>query len=118
MDLRRDGQFAQGVALFNAGRYFEAHEVWEVMWKNIVGVEKIFLQGLIQAAAAMVHLERDNIRGARSLSAKSRSRLTSLPDCYRVPLEACLDNLSDSLTPRLRAGIKAKPRLVFDQPSH
>ncbi len=41
----------RGRLLFNEGRYFEAHEVWEEAWLVEGGAMKILLQGLIQIAA-------------------------------------------------------------------
>jgi uncharacterized protein len=46
-----DARFAAGVRLFNHENFFEAHDVWEQVWKNVEGEEKTFYQGLIQAAA-------------------------------------------------------------------
>ena len=47
-----DARFAAGVRLFNHENFFEAHDVWEQVWKNAEGEEKTFYQGLIQAAAS------------------------------------------------------------------
>ena len=44
--------FARGVELFNRGSYYEAHEVWEELWLELEDEPKLFLQGLIQLAAA------------------------------------------------------------------
>jgi len=74
-----DGRFEQGLALFNAGRFFECHEVWEEVWKRSSGGEKLFYQGLIQAAVALLHAERGNMRGAASTWAKARQKLRPLP---------------------------------------
>jgi uncharacterized protein len=71
--------FEEGVALFNAGRFFKCHEVWEQLWKRSRGEEKRFYQGLIQVAAALVHIERGNPRGAASVYARARARLDPLP---------------------------------------
>jgi uncharacterized protein len=71
--------FAEGIRLFNQGNFFEAHEVWEKIWKEIETEEKIFYQGMIQAAAALVHVQRGNYRGAVSLYFKSRGKLDQLP---------------------------------------
>jgi predicted metal-dependent hydrolase len=46
------GLLARGGALFDAGLYFEAHEVWEQAWLSASGARRTFLQGLIQVAAA------------------------------------------------------------------
>jgi uncharacterized protein len=43
---------ARGAELFNQGLYWEAHEAWEELWLELEDEPKIFVQGLIQAAAA------------------------------------------------------------------
>ena len=63
--------FAKGVALFNDGEYFACHEVWEELWKRSAGEERIVLQGMIQAAAALLHAQRGNRRGALSVYRKA-----------------------------------------------
>src|SRR5689334_4593578 len=58
-DLRR------GVALFNEGRYWEAHEAWEEAWTpDRHGPDRGFYKGLIQVAAGCLHYTRRNRRGA------------------------------------------------------
>jgi len=42
----------RGAALFNAGKHWEAHEAWEELWLMLEDQQKLFVQGLIQAAAA------------------------------------------------------------------
>ncbi len=54
---------ARGVALYNAGRFWEAHEALEVVWRAAVPPERGCWQGLILAAAAMLHRERGNRHG-------------------------------------------------------
>lgn len=44
-------RLAAGVCLFDAGRFFEAHEVWEDAWRTETGPTRLALQGLIQIAA-------------------------------------------------------------------
>ncbi|MDM7324494.1 MAG: DUF309 domain-containing protein, partial [Thermus sp.] len=39
--------------LFQKGRYFEAHEVLEEVWREAHGEKRRFLQGLILLAAAL-----------------------------------------------------------------
>jgi uncharacterized protein len=74
--------WAEGLALFNAGRFFECHEAWEEVWKCAGGPEKLFYQGIIQAAAAILHAERGNLRGAASTFRKARAKLDPLPAAY------------------------------------
>ena len=55
----------RGVELFNSGRYWDAHEVWEHEWMpDRKGLEAGFYKGLIQVAAGCLHYSRRNRRGA------------------------------------------------------
>ncbi|MCK6559904.1 DUF309 domain-containing protein [bacterium] len=55
---------AHGVALFNAGEYWEAHEAWEQIWQRHPEAWRFFVQGLIQAAAAHHQIRRGIRHGA------------------------------------------------------
>src|SRR4029077_6174510 len=53
--------------LFNAGEYWLAHEALETVWRSIISdgdeaAARVW-QGLIQAAAALLHRERGNRHG-------------------------------------------------------
>ena len=48
MNLR--DSLERGAALFNTGKFWEAHEAWEEAWLELENEEKLFLQGLIQVA--------------------------------------------------------------------
>ena len=76
-------KFERGVEHFNAGRFFEAHEVWEELWLAAAEPEKTYLQGLIQVAAAFHHHGRGNSRGAASLLAAGIAKLAKCPDAFR-----------------------------------
>ncbi len=45
----------QGVALFDHGSYWHAHEAWEQVWREERAPNRHFLKGLIQVAAALHH---------------------------------------------------------------
>jgi len=56
---------AEGIALFNRGHYWDAHEVWERQWTpDRKGRDSGFYKGLIQVAAGCLHYTRRNRRGA------------------------------------------------------
>jgi hypothetical protein len=74
--------FQRGAELFNAREYFDAHEVWEDVWRAAPAEEKRFLQGLIQVAVALHHHTRGNLEGARSLLARAHRNLSHYPDSY------------------------------------
>ena len=75
--------FERGLALFNSGKFFECHEVWEELWLRSRGENRRFYQGLIQAAVAILHAERANLRGAISTWRKAHAKLNPLPPHYR-----------------------------------
>jgi len=69
----------RGIELFNAGEYFEAHEVLEDVWRAAPEPERKFLQGLIQVAVALHHHSRGNTVGCRSLLARASRNLSAYP---------------------------------------
>ncbi len=75
-------QYLEGIEHFNAGRYFDAHEVWEEVWLRASGDTKLFYQMLIQAAVALHHYERGNARGARGMHANVTEKLERLPSVF------------------------------------
>jgi predicted metal-dependent hydrolase len=70
---------AEGVALFNAGHWYEAHEVWEEAWRRESGARRGLLQGLIQVAAGWLKHEEGRTEGARTLFTRALERLEPLP---------------------------------------
>lgn len=62
-----NGRLASGVAAFNSGQFFEAHEIWEDLWLETVGPEKVLLQGLVQIAAGYAKVESGVRSGAIKL---------------------------------------------------
>jgi hypothetical protein len=67
-----DPRYLAGVVLFNQQDYFEAHEVWEDLWSESHGLERKFVQGLIQAAVGLCHFGNGNLGGAVKLYRSSR----------------------------------------------
>jgi uncharacterized protein len=80
--LVEDKGFAKGIRLFNRGNFFEAHEVWEQEWKVAEGEEKVFYQAIIQAAVALLHIQRGNYAGGVSVYLKSWAKLALLPEVW------------------------------------
>jgi hypothetical protein len=62
-------------ALFDAGLFFEVHEVLEPHWAAASGETREALQGLIQISVAWQHLANGNRAGARSLLGEGGARL-------------------------------------------
>lgn len=57
-DRTVQGLFDRAVAHFNARAYWEAHEDWETLWHEAENERRLWLQGMIQIAAALFHYER------------------------------------------------------------
>ena len=66
---------AAAAVLFDAGLYFEVHELLEPHWMRAAGAERQALQGLIQVAVAFQHRDNGNVEGARSLLVDGSARL-------------------------------------------
>jgi uncharacterized protein len=85
---------AEGVALFNEGRWYQAHEVWEEAWKRESGQRRSLLQGLILVAAGWLKREAGRTEGARTLFTRALERLEGLPATYEgVDVGALLPQL-------------------------
>ena len=62
--------------LFNTGEYWLAHEALETVWRSIIKEDQArVLQGLIQAAAALLHKSRGNRHGTVVVGAAALERL-------------------------------------------
>jgi hypothetical protein len=79
---REEDAFARGASHFDAGRFFDAHEVWEERWLVLTdGPDRILLQGLIQIAAGFHKLLSAGSKEAASrLLAKGLGKLEQCPD--------------------------------------
>jgi uncharacterized protein len=75
----REKKFEEGLAHFNAKKFFEAHEFWEEIWLVEPEPEKTFLQGLIQVTAAFHHRQRGNPEGVELLLAAGIVKLLRFP---------------------------------------
>ena len=94
----------QGIGQYNAGYFFEAHETWEELWLPSPWPIRSFLQGMIQVAAAFVHLMRHEYPGTIRLLDRALGRLeTCPPDCLGVD--------AARLAEGTRAGVAGRPQV-------
>ncbi len=68
--------------LFNEQRFWEVHEVLEGLWKELKGPDKELVQGLIIAAAALVHVQKNEPDPVWKMMADALHRLKNQPDTY------------------------------------
>ena len=79
----------QGIAEFNAGEYYEAHETLEALWMAEPGDRRLLYQGILQVGVGLYHLRRQNYRGALNLLAYGLDKLVRLPhQCLGVEVAA------------------------------
>jgi len=64
-----------GIEQYNSGYFFEAHETWEKLWLRSPWPFREFLQGMIQLAAAFVHLKRHEYPGVIRLLDEALAKL-------------------------------------------
>jgi hypothetical protein len=97
--------------LFNAGEYWLAHEALETVWRSIISdgdqVAARVWQGLIQAAAALLHRERGNRHGVVVVGGSAVEKLAG-PQHPDVEFETV--QFREQLV-RALAGDGAPPRL-------
>ena len=70
-----DPRYLEGIRCFDNREFFEAHEVWEDLWRDEQGPSRRYYQGLIQVAVCLHHFGNGNTRGARKLYHSSRGYL-------------------------------------------
>ena len=97
-------RWEEGRRLFRAGRYFETHEEWELVWRNAPATEKDFYQGMVHLTVALYQAGRGNARAARSQMGKARRRLSRYHPRHRgVHLDALVPAVDDAVN-RVLAG--------------
>ena len=74
----------RGRLLFNAGRYFEAHEAWEQAWLVEQGDARVLLQGLIQVAAGCHKAWEGQAAGCVRLIGAGLEKLERVASAYGI----------------------------------
>ena len=70
-------QLEPGRAAFNRGEYFLAHELWEEVWRQVADADRrLYVQGLIQIAAGLHHLQQHRAGPAVGLLRKGLEKLS------------------------------------------
>ncbi|HUG34175.1 MAG TPA: DUF309 domain-containing protein [Anaerolineales bacterium] len=76
-------QAAEGLRLFNAGKYFEAHEALEIAWLDERGRVRDLYRGILQVGVAYLHITRGNYDGAVKVYGRSLRWLKDWADVCR-----------------------------------
>ncbi len=89
-----DPRLDAGIRLFNDGEHWHAHEEWEGLWLGLEGDEKVFVQGLIMAAAMLVQYGRGRVQGVINHWANVQARLPPhAPQRWGIDVAGLLDQL-------------------------
>ncbi len=85
-DVEQQTNYLKGIALFNRGMYWHAHEAWEAAWIRMGNDRKddgeIFFRALIQLASGL-HLKRGGrYNGARSHFTKAGKKFAVMPPVF------------------------------------
>lgn len=108
----RRGYLENARDLFNNGEYWLAHEALETVWRSIIKPDEArVFQGLIQAAAALLHRGRGNRHGTVVVGAAALERLAG-PQHPEVEFETTQFR---ALLARALAGDGDPPRLEFKE---
>jgi predicted metal-dependent hydrolase len=116
-----DPRFAAYFTLFNAGRYYDAHDALEALWLPVRrGPEGAYFKGLIQLAGAFVHLQKARTGPAAALFRLADANLARFPSRPHGLDTAAVRGLIAGSLARLAAGaapahlLEPPPRLNFD----
>lgn len=106
--------FERAVALFDAERFFEAHEFFEHIWKSawIEPGDADFWKGVTQVAVGCCHVQRGNDAGAQALLRRAAGYLADFPARYHGVDAARLAAAAEDLAARARQH-GASPQLAF-----
>jgi predicted metal-dependent hydrolase len=102
-EWRKHLGYLYGVDLFNHRYWWEAHEIWEGVWRaSLEDDVRNFLQGMIQIAAALLnaHLGTERHLSVINLSESIAFRLNSVPEEYcGVRVQKLLESFNEFIKP-------------------
>jgi uncharacterized protein len=92
--------YAEGWQLFNQREFWEAHEVWERVWKRREEESRIFFQGIIQLAAAYhLLIAKKRYGGTVRNFKKAEEKLMLFPSFFlRVDVSLLLSAIQEART--------------------
>jgi predicted metal-dependent hydrolase len=89
----------EGIELFNAGLFFEAHEALEAAWRDESGPIRYMYRGILQAAVITLHITRHNYPGAIKVYHRCQKWLQPLPEtCRDVAVGQMRQDLETAMT--------------------
>jgi predicted metal-dependent hydrolase len=107
--------YRYAIDLFNAGYYWECHEALEPLWHGVGrdGAVGRFVQGLIQAAAALLKATTNKPQPARTLAAAAAAKLHA-GDAVMLGVDA--HGLADRVLAYTEGSEQELPQIVLREP--
>lgn len=100
-------QAAEGLRLFNAGEYFEAHEALEEAWNEEEGKVRDLYRGILQIAVVYLHITRRNYNGAVKVYSRSQKWLKDWPQvCRGIDVSQLRRDAEAAINEVVRLGIE------------
>lgn len=95
----------RGLALFNQGHYFEAHEALELAWRAETEPVRELYRGILQVAVAYYKILQGNYSGAVKIFRRSRTWLDPFPgQCRGIDLASFRADYAQAEAELLRLG--------------
>lgn len=96
---------AQGLRLFNEGKYFEAHEALEEAWLDEKGKVRDLYRGILQVGVTYLHITRGNYNGAVKVYKRSQRWLKDWADvCRGIHVEELRRDAEEAINEVMRLG--------------
>ena len=111
--------YLEGIRHFNAGEFFEAHEVWEEAWNKVLDKRREqFYRAIIRGAVALELLCRGRAVGARQVFLDCVATFDGLPDDFLgLHIPTFVESLRNALAPALNdldaRTTRIQPELLF-----
>jgi predicted metal-dependent hydrolase len=102
-----------GLELIRSGRFFEAHEELELVWRAAGAAERDFYQGLVHVAVAWYQAERGRpVATARQLEKASRRLAPFAPRHRGVEVAAVLAQVERARESAAQGSLRLEPPTV------
>lgn len=83
-EVPKEDAIREGIGYFNGERFWECHESFEGVWKGCYEGEKDLLQGIILAAAGLVHYQKNEDAICLSIFGRALDKLAICSGTYHT----------------------------------
>jgi hypothetical protein len=98
-EVPKDDAIREGIDYFNRERFWECHESFEGVWKGCYEGEKDLVQGIILAAAGLVHYQKNEDAICLSIFGRALHKLAHCSGTYHtIDVELLRRRLDDMVS--------------------